>query len=113
MDDFAERISKVLRNVADVPGVLFADGMLLSAKSTSGLQCLLDIASKWGNDFQMRWNTKPGKSEVLLTQETEQWPFMLAEKPLNKVREVPYLGISLNGTGVTETKMIDRITRQR
>ncbi len=57
MDEFAERISKVPRNVADVPGVLFADDVLLSAKSTSGLQSLLDIASKWGNDFQMRWNT--------------------------------------------------------
>ncbi len=55
----------------------------------------------------------PGKSEVLLTQETEKGHFRVAGKPLNKVREVPYLGITLNGTGVTETKMIYRINKAK
>ncbi len=38
--------------------------------------------------------------------------FRVSGKPLNKVREV-YLGITLNGTGVTETKMIDRINKAK
>ncbi len=78
-----------------------------------GCKAFLDIAFKWSNDFPLRWNTKPGKSEVRLTQETEQWPFKLAGKALNKVQEVPYLGITPNGTGVTETKMMDRINKAK
>ncbi len=49
MDEFAERLNRgVQENVADVPAVLFADDVLLTAKSATGLQELLDIASKWG-----------------------------------------------------------------
>ncbi len=44
--------------VADVPEVLFADDVLLTAKSATGLQELLDIASKWGEDRQMKMERK-------------------------------------------------------
>ncbi len=61
MDEFAERLKGVSREVADVPAVLFADDVLLTAKSATGLQELLDIASKWGEDRQMKWNVNAGK----------------------------------------------------
>ncbi len=54
MDEFAERLNEVSREVVDVPEVLFADDVLLTAKSASGLQELLEIASKWGEDRQMK-----------------------------------------------------------
>ncbi len=72
MDEFAERLNGVSREVADVPEVLFADDVLLTAKSATGLQELLDIASKWGEDQQMKWNVNAGKSEVLESEETKK-----------------------------------------
>ncbi len=48
MDEFAERVSATPRYVADVPAVLFADDVLVTAKTPEGLQTLLDIASKVG-----------------------------------------------------------------
>ncbi len=68
--EFAERVSAIPREVADVPAVLFADDVLLTAKTSTGLQTLLDIASKWANDRQMAWNTKKGKREVLQSRAT-------------------------------------------
>ncbi len=53
IDEFAERVSGVPNEVADVPAVLFADDVLLTAKTSSGLQALLDIATKWAMDNQM------------------------------------------------------------
>ncbi len=40
MDEFAERVSEVPTEVADVPAALFADDVLLVAKSPPGLQRL-------------------------------------------------------------------------
>ncbi len=52
MDKFAERVSGVSEEVANVPAVLFADNVLLTAKTPSGLQVLLDIATNWATDNQ-------------------------------------------------------------
>ncbi len=62
MDEFADRITQVPRETADLAAVLFADDVLLSAKSPEGLRSLLDIASAWAQDYQMAWNTNPGKT---------------------------------------------------
>ncbi len=58
MDEFAESVSGVPKEVADVPAVLFADDVLL----TAGLQALLDIANKWAMDNQMNLEYK-GREE--------------------------------------------------
>ncbi len=62
MDEFGEMVSAIPRYVADFPAELFADGVLVTAKTSTGLQALLDIASKWTNDRRMIWNTKKVKS---------------------------------------------------
>ena len=36
------------------------------SKAAEGLQLLLDNCTEWSPDYQMAWNTAPGKSEVLL-----------------------------------------------
>ncbi len=41
MDEFAERVSAIPAHMSDVPAVLFADDVLLSAKSPEGLQILM------------------------------------------------------------------------
>ncbi len=75
MDEFADRITQVPRETADLAAVLFADDVLLSAKSPERLQSLLDIASAWAQDYQMAWNTKPGKHEVVLSTDTRSQTF--------------------------------------
>ncbi len=72
MVEFAERLSGASREVADVPAVLFTDGALLTANFASGLQKLLDVASKWGDDRQMKWNVNAEKSEVLESGEAKK-----------------------------------------
>ncbi len=79
-----------------LPAVLFVDDVLLAAKSPPGLQRLLDIATKWAEDRQMTWNTKPGKSEVLEAVETRSSTFTLAGQPLGKAEEVKYLGVGFS-----------------
>ncbi len=70
MDKFAERLSEVPRDVADIPVVLLAYDVLLTADSTKGLQKLLEIATNWGEDRQMKWNVNPGKNEVVESEDT-------------------------------------------
>ncbi len=42
----------------------------------------------------MTWNTKAGKSEIPLSRDTRDRAFYLPGKPLEKVQEVSYLGVS-------------------
>ncbi len=112
MVEFADRISQVPRDTTDVQAVLFADDVLLSAKSPEGLENLLDIASVWVQDYKMVWNTKPGKSRVLLSTDTSSQRFILAGKPLTKVKEITYLGVPLSSSGVSDSMMMDRIHMQ-
>ncbi len=71
MDEFADRICAVSGDIADIPAVLFADDVLLTAKSPEGLQTLLVIATKWGEDRQRRGTQKAGKSEIQVSKETK------------------------------------------
>lgn len=43
MDQFAERVSANHSDGADVPALLFAEYVLITAKSPAGLQTLLEI----------------------------------------------------------------------
>ncbi len=69
VDEFAERVSGTHSDAAYVPALLFADDVLITAKSPTGPQALLGIASNWAIDRQMTWNTEKGKSGVLLSRE--------------------------------------------
>ncbi len=61
----------------------------------------------------MVWNTKPGKSEILLSNNTSSQTFILAGKPLTKGKEITYLGVSLGSSGVTDSMMLDRIHKAK
>lgn len=45
------------------------------------------VASNWGNDRYMSWNTRAGKSEVFMSAETRLHVFILSGNPLGKVAE--------------------------
>ncbi len=59
----------------------------------------------------MIWNTKRGKSEILLSDDTENHSFHLAGKALSMVPEVTYLGISVSQAGVSDTKLLDHVKK--
>ncbi len=99
--------------MSDVPAVLFADDVLLSAKSPEGLQILMDISTIWAKESGMTWNTRRGKSEILESAETRGYAFKLALRELNQVKEVTYLGVSVSEEGVTDSKMLERIHNAR
>ncbi len=103
-----KRMSAAPRYWADVQVVLFPDDVLLSAKSPSALQGLLDIATRRADEQGMRWNTKRGKSEILMPDETKTNSFRLAGKTLSTVSEVTYLRISLSQSGLTDAKLLGR-----
>ncbi len=91
MHAFAERVRAVPRKVtiqqknAVVPPVLvlFVDDVLLTANSSTTLQKLLDICSKWPN---ITWNRKAGISEVLLSAETRHIFLLCLEALLERWR---------------------------
>ncbi len=100
VDELAERFSTIPAHICDVPAVLYADDVLLYAKSPERLQRLMTISKNWAKEGGMTWNTKKGKSEVLEAEETRGHSFKLAHRKLNQVKEVTYLGVSLSEEGV-------------
>ncbi len=64
---------------------LFADDVLLTAKSATGLQELLDIVSKWGEDRQMKWK-RESREKVKFSNPRRQkiGQFILSGKNLGK-----------------------------
>ena len=78
--------------------------------TAEGLQLLLDNCTKWSAEYQMAWNTVPGKSEVLLSPRGHQTStFFLSGKPLRNVESSVYFGVSLTTSGITEEKHIWRV----
>ncbi len=61
----------------------------------------------------MTWNTKPDTSQVLEAVERRSATFTLAGQPLGKAEEVEYLAVSMNASGVTESKILDRIRKDK
>ncbi len=111
MDEFAERMCAAPKHWADVPAVLSADDALLSAKTPTALQGLLDIVTYWAEERGMIWNTKRGKSEILLLDDTENHSFHLVGNALSIVPEVTYLGISLSQVGASDTRELGELQR--
>ena len=62
-----EKLSRVPHHISDKAALALADDVILMSKTTEGLQLLLDNCTEWSADFQMAWNTAPGKSEVSCT----------------------------------------------
>ncbi len=87
MDEFAERVSAIPAHMSDIPAVLFADDVLLSAKSPEGLQRLMDVSTNWAKERGMTWSTEKDKSEILESEETRGNTFKLAHRELNQVNE--------------------------
>ena len=110
MDVPAESLQEVPPHISRQPSTFLADDVILRAFAPDGLQMLLDIASDWALRTEMTWNTKPGKSAILVPPHcvcTE--PFILSGAPLQVVYKTTYLGMSLTSDGLSHTSLLDRI----
>ena len=118
-DTLLEKLSRVPHHISDKAASALADDVILMSKTAEGLKLLLDNCTvdaivtpfgEWSAEYQMAWNTAPGKSEVLLPPRGHQTStFFLSGKPLRNVESSVYLGISLTTSGLTEEKHILRV----
>ena len=60
------------------------------SKTAEGLQLLIENCTEWSAEYQMAWNTAPGKSEVLLSPRGHQTStfFLSGESLRNAVEEL-------------------------
>ena len=109
-DTLLEKLSSVPHYISDKAASALADDVILLSKTPEDLQLLLDNSTEWSTEYQMAWNTAPGKSEVLLPPRGHQTStFFLSGKPLRNVESSVYLGVSLTTSGITEEKHIVRV----
>ena len=109
-DTLLEKLSRVLHHISDKAASALADDIILMSKTAEGLQLLLENCTEWSADFQMAWNTAPGKSEVLFPPRGHQTStFFLSGEPLRNVESSVYLGVSLTTSGITEKKHVMRV----
>ena len=81
-----EKLSSVPHHISEKAPSALADDFILMSKTAEGLQLLLDNCTEWSAEYQMAWNTAPGKSEVLLPPRGNQTStFFLSGKPLRNV----------------------------
>ena len=52
--------------------LLYADDIVLIADSPQQLQQMLDITAEYASQWQFRFNTKPGKSDVVIAPHSEE-----------------------------------------
>ncbi|KAI0561268.1 hypothetical protein FGB62_88g00 [Gracilaria domingensis] len=111
IDSLLYRLQEVPYHVSDRGASAFADDVILMARTDEGLQQLLDTCTSWRNEITMPWNTANGKSMVLqLPGNTNtSTPFTLAGDVLSVVSSAVYLGMTLNTTGVTPDKHVERV----
>ena len=109
-DTLLEKLSRVPHHISDKAALALAYDVILMSKTAEGLQLLLDNCTEWSAEYQMAWNTAPGKSEVLLPPRGHQTStFFLSGEPLRNVELSLYLGVSLTTSGTTEEKHIMRV----
>jgi hypothetical protein len=83
--------------------LLYADDIVLIAESADRLQEMLDCTSEYASKWQFRFNTKAGKSDVVVTPQVhadEQYQFRLGDGVLHVSNEYKYLGVEMGTTGL-------------
>ena len=109
-DTLLEKLSRVPHHTSDKAALALADDVILMRKTAEGLQLLFDNCNEWNAEYQLAWNTAPGKFEVLLPPRGNQIStFFLSGKLLRNVESSVHLGVSLKTSGATEEKHIMRL----
>ena len=114
IDVLARALEAVPRSSSSSPATLYADDVILLALNAGGLHGMLDICSNWASKAGMIWNTKIGKSMALFPDNPgNPESFTLAEKPLSRVYEADYLGVSITSEGISNSKSLSRVQTAR
>jgi hypothetical protein len=84
--------------------LLYADDIVLIADSPAQLQQMLDHTARYAQQWQFRFNTKPGKSDVVVSGSRSQCAqplpqFRLGEGLLRVSRQYKYLGVEMGQIG--------------
>jgi hypothetical protein len=87
--------------------LLYADDIVLMAESPEQLQSMLDHTSRYARQWQFRFNTKPGKSDVVICGTPKQCQvalpqFRLGEGVLQVSPQYKYLGVEVGKIGPAE-----------
>ena len=93
-DTLLEKLSAVPHHISEKAASALADDVILISKTAEGLQSLLDNCTEWSAEYQMAWDTAPGKSEGhLLPRGNQTSTSFLSGKPLRNVESSVYLGV--------------------
>ena len=79
--------------------IAYADDIVLLAPSFKGLQLLLDNASEYANDFELRFNNDKSKYMVFRRNKGRviaSCSLIIGNKKLEQVEAIKYLGYTLN-----------------
>ena len=84
--------------------LLYADDIVLVAESAEELQRMLDATGQYAREWQFRFNTKPGKSDVVICGTKQQCSeavpeFCLGEGVLRVSPQYKYLGVEMGKIG--------------
>jgi len=108
IDELASELEKVKQKHANLPATIYADDVVIFAKSHQGLKKSLRICTDWAKAAGMEWATETGKSCVLAPPHCTK-DFHLAGRIIEKVASTKYLGVVVNFEGVlhadTETRI--------
>jgi len=99
MDTLAVKLDATKQKYANIPCTIYADDVVLFAKTAKGLKKLLRICSDWAREFGMSWATDPGKSCVLVPPSSKT-KFYLAGNILTRELTTRYLGVEVSWEGV-------------
>jgi hypothetical protein len=99
VNDLILRIKKGAKGVKlgwrTIWNLFFADDVVVFADSKEDLQKVLDICHEFAIDWGLVWNTKKGKTEILVFggRVEEGWVWRLGENVVNVVDAYKYLGV--------------------
>lgn len=107
IDVLTNKLAQTKQKFANLPATIYADDVVLFAKTSRGLRKLLRVCTDWARSAGMKWNTDPGKSCILAPPECFR-TFTLAGQPIEKVDETNYLGVIVDFTGVLHANTSSR-----
>jgi len=105
IDTLAQELVQVHSSVSEFVAIIYADDIMLIAKSAAGLQSLLNICSDWAARHSVRFS--PSKSFVIIDK-APQHPFLLSGESIAIKDEVLYLGVLINCYGVLPSTITRR-----
>jgi hypothetical protein len=98
------KLGKIIINV-----LMYADDVILLAKTIDEAQQMLDIVTDFGNEYQIKYN--PSKTCVMIetnNKKLKQSKLLLCDKEITLSEQIKYLGSEICSNGKSRTHIISR-----